>query len=744
MSLVGPEFVRVAAPVSLSPEERTTLGRWLGAKGSSGPLRLRASVVLAAADGWTDLEISQRYRVHRLTVARWRRRFLESRLQGLRSSPNRFPHPGRLRPETVQAIVRATTAVPRPGSRVSSTRSLARSFGVSHTTIRRVWEEHGIRPRPFESSPARPDPAPSVRAVDLLAIHIDPPNFALVVRLGDVTTDGRQDVGSAPDPGVSTRPAWLSWTPSSLGREIPRAPRPRGRDGVLRLLDRVRRNSGVPIAHLAAVVRVPNGMEDDRWRLWLSRHPRFRLERASDFEDWKERVARRFAELAAGLRTGGSAKSSIEVTRSLARSLASFDENGGAFEWVARRAEILRGVGARRLRYDLSSTGHTGFRHAHPDPGVTASGAAPADRARDLARAVLRRSLGVRRGEQVTIECWTSTLPYANEMVLEALRLGARPLLLYQDEATYWAATTEVQPEHLARLGEHRRAAAERTDVLVSFFGPSDRERFHALPHRTMMKLCEQQDAMSRAAAKAGARAVDLALGRASPASASMYGVDLATWTRELIDSTLVDPRQLHRVGVRLASVLRNGRELRLTHENGTDLRLRLCRREPAVSDGLVPHQLPRSEWRPVLLPAGVVAVAVDERAGDGIFRSNVTSSVGVMDAVAELGGGEWTFHDGRLVRYRFATGQETFEQSYSRAPAGRERLGSLSIGLNPRTELAPLLEDQGRGTVGLVLGRNDRYGGSNRVNWWSWLYLRGADLSVDGRPVLRHGEIRV
>jgi leucyl aminopeptidase (aminopeptidase T) len=359
-----------------------------------------------------------------------------------------------------------------------------------------------------------------------------------------------------------------------------------------------------------------------------------------------------------------------------------------------------------------------------------------------MARVVLRKSLHVQAGEHVAIESWSETLEYANAFVLESLRLGARPLLLYQDEPTYWAAVAESRPSHLARVGDHLKAAIAKSDALVTFFGPSDRERFHALPSATMYRLSEYRDSLYAAAAKAGTRAVQIALGRASPASARMYGVDLGTWKAELVDSTTVDPEKLHARAERVARLFQRGRVLEVAHPNGTRLRLGLRERRPLISDGRVPRARAGGDWNLVQLPAGVVSVALDERVAEGNFRSNVKNSVGVFDTVGEVDGGQWTFLNGRLERYSYVTGQDVFSQSYERGPSGKEKVGLLSVGLNDRITMSPLLLDQEAGAITLQLGRNEGAGGSNHFYWWAWLILRGADLRVDGTSLVRRGRL--
>jgi len=409
---------------------------------------------------------------------------------------------------------------------------------------------------------------------------------------------------------------------------------------------------------------------------------------------------------------------------------------------VASSDEVAADDAGSRLRYDLSVTGHPGFKKPGAVQSLMRTSAVPDAHARQMARVVLRKCLRVRPGEHVVVESWSETIEYANAFVLETLRLGARPLLLYQDEPTYWAAVAENRPSNLARVGNHLRAAIAKSDALVTFFGPSDRERSHALPWATRFRLGEYPDALYGAAAKAGTRAVQLALGRASPASARMYGVDLTAWKAELVSGTTVDPALLHRRARRISRAFLAGRSVDISHPNGTRLRLGLRHRRPQVSDGLVPAARPKGDWSLVQLPAGVVSVALDERLADGIFRSNVRNSVGVSDTVGEVEGGLWTFSEGRLGRFSYERGHELFSQSYERAGPGKDRVGVLSVGLNDRISMAPLLRDQEAGALTLQIGRNDSAGGTNHANWWGWLILRGGDMKVDGKALVTSGKL--
>jgi len=739
--------VRVAPPVELSPEERARLQRL---RQRTGPRRVRAEIVLLASDGLQDLEIGRRVGVGRQTAARWRRKFLASRLGGLERRAGAL-RPGRIPEQKLRAIVRATLARSAPEGRIWSTRRLARELGVSHMTVQRVWESYGFRPVRFEAHPLRADPIASRAPWDVIGLYLTTSVAALVVTLHPNVV-----VGAGAD-GSFRRTDWAARrTPFAGGEGFgnaapltrslsaatdPKAEAPSRIEGFLGFLgDLGTRNDRGPSVRVVATGRVLSETPAlDRWRV---RHPRFEFEVASDFASWRARATRELLAAGRGPTPRGQFRGRAELTRALVRSVGAYSGQGGAFVWTARRREIAEGEAAYRLRYDLAVTGHRGFKPPGPIVRTMAPSKSRDGLERASARSVLRQHLHVRPGDRVTIESWTATLDYANAFVLETLRLGARPLLLYQDEPTYWAATTEVPARSLAQIGEHRRAALEHTDVFVSFFGPSDRERFHALPTPTLFRLGEYQDALYQAAAKAGARAVEMAIGRVSAASARMYNVDEAAWRQELLEATLVAPRVLHRRGRTVAEKLEQGRELEIRHSNGTRLALRLRGRKAHVSDGTVAGAHAKGSWNLVTLPAGVVSVAVDESFAEGSFRSNVAISTGLSDSVGEFKGGRWTFENGRLARFAYDEGLDLFTQSYDRAGEGRDRPGYISIGLNERTADAPLLEDQGLGTVGLVIGRNSLLGGKTRTPWWAWMLLRGSTVTVDGEALVRNGAL--
>src|ERR1700739_1912214 len=98
----------MAAFSEISPVEQDQLQKWLSAHGTPQQVALRCRIVLAAAEGQSDVAIAEQLSVNRKTVILWRSRFSEQRLEGLWEVA-----PGRGRKPTyaldkIAAVVEAT------------------------------------------------------------------------------------------------------------------------------------------------------------------------------------------------------------------------------------------------------------------------------------------------------------------------------------------------------------------------------------------------------------------------------------------------------------------------------------------------------------------------------------------------------------------------------------------------------------------------------------------------------------
>ncbi len=362
---------------------------------------------------------------------------------------------------------------------------------------------------------------------------------------------------------------------------------------------------------------------------------------------------------------------------------------------------------------------------------------------RAFARCVLRNALRVGRGDNVLIETWSATLPWAVSLTVEARALGARPLLSLKDEAAFWQSLTESPASQIGRVGDHEWAALKASDAYVYLYGPMDAAREEALPPAACRRAESNNHELMRLIQKYGVRTVRWDLGRTSELWAGRYGVDLARWRSELVDATMVDPSRLRGDGARLGERLLRGREVVISHPNGTHLTLRLDRRRPRVDDGVIDDEDVKAGNVIMILPTGVTSVTVSETQGEGTFVSNSTGVLYGREEEKPLPPGRWTLRNGTLTGFEAGAGGRHLRRDLAQMGNPRVRVGQLSVGLNPRISTIPLLFDQERGTITLEIGRNAQFGGRSRSpRLLAYMPLRGGSLEIDGQSVVDQGRL--
>jgi aminopeptidase len=356
-----------------------------------------------------------------------------------------------------------------------------------------------------------------------------------------------------------------------------------------------------------------------------------------------------------------------------------------------------------------------------------------------LARVLLGSALGVKRGENVIIETWTHTLPYATACVTEARRRGAFPLLFYEDEAAYWRSWEVASKRDMGRVGGHEWSALSKADAYVFFPGPADRQRWRAV-RRDFRQATAYNQEWYRRAKTAHLRGVRSMLGYASDEAAADFRVDGPTWREQLVrGSVQADPTTIKRDVARLSAKLKKGIELRVMASNGTDLRLRLRGRTPIGDDGVLDAADVKAGNNVAVAPPGYVAVAIDEKSAAGLAVANRPSFLNS----GRVDGGQWEFEHGQMASGSFTDGGETFERASQEAPPGWNRGAFISLGVNPALDPGvPQVEDQEAGAVAIGIGGNAGYGGVNSNPFLAWLIVGEATVALDGRPLVDRGKL--
>ncbi|WP_229326702.1 helix-turn-helix domain-containing protein [Streptomyces sp. UNOC14_S4] len=125
-------------PLELDKDETEILRGWATRRSTAQGLALRARIVLECGEGRSNIAVAARVGVGRTTVTKWRTRFLRRRLDGLCDEP-RPGVPRTITDAKVEEVVVRTLEEAPEGSTHWSKRELAKTVGISPTSVHRIW-----------------------------------------------------------------------------------------------------------------------------------------------------------------------------------------------------------------------------------------------------------------------------------------------------------------------------------------------------------------------------------------------------------------------------------------------------------------------------------------------------------------------------------------------------------------------------------------------------------------------------
>ncbi|MHB8669349.1 MAG: IS630 family transposase [Acidimicrobiales bacterium] len=361
---------RPKALLVLSHEERSSLERLTNRRKTAQAMALRARIVLACAEKAqpTNQVVAARLGVNQATVGKWRRRFVDKRLDGLFDEP-RPGVPRTITDDMVEQVVVKTLEEKPVADTHWSTRSMAKATGMSPTTVGRIWRAFGLKPHLSESFKLSTDPLFIEKVRDVVGLYLDPPERAMVL-----CVDEKSQI-QALNRFQPILPLMTGGTPERRSHDYVR----HGTTSLFAALDMA---TGKVISSLHAkhratefkrfLVRIDAEVPPDLAvhlicdnyathktpdiKRWLLRHPRFHLHFVPTSSSWLNMVERWFGELTMKKIRRGSHRSVRELERDIREWIEQWNEDPRPYVWVKTADEILRSLA--RYCERISEAGH--------------------------------------------------------------------------------------------------------------------------------------------------------------------------------------------------------------------------------------------------------------------------------------------------------------------------------------------------------------------------------------------------
>ena len=355
-------------PLVLSDDERRVLEGWERRRKTAQALALRSRIILACASGAGVSAVAAELGISRTTAGRWRSRFLEARLRGLSDEPR----PGRPRTVTdehVEKVITATLEQAPPGGDTHwSTRSMARSEGMSQSAVSRIWRAFGLKPHIIQTWKLSTDPQFIDKVRDVVGLYLSPPENALVLCVDEKSQIQALDRTAPCLPMLPTTPARMTHDyvrngTTSLfaafdlasGSVIAQPYRRHRHQEFLRFLKLI--DAAVPRdLELHLVLDNYATHKTPAIHQWLLMHPRFHLHFTPTSSSWLNLVERWFAELTSRKLRRSAHRSVTELETDIRKWISEWNKDPRPFVWTKSADEILETVAAYCER--INDSGH--------------------------------------------------------------------------------------------------------------------------------------------------------------------------------------------------------------------------------------------------------------------------------------------------------------------------------------------------------------------------------------------------
>ena len=177
---------RPTTPIRLDCQGRDQLRSIARCRWQPHGMVQRARIVLACAEGESHVAIASRLGISKMTVGKWRRRYLEQGIEGLQEEER----PGRPRThddERVAEVINTALHSKPPHRTHWSVRAMAEHTGISKSTVHRWFKMFGVQPHRQRHFKISNDPFFVEKVRDIAGLYMNPPDHAVVLYVDEKT-----------------------------------------------------------------------------------------------------------------------------------------------------------------------------------------------------------------------------------------------------------------------------------------------------------------------------------------------------------------------------------------------------------------------------------------------------------------------------------------------------------------------------------------------------------------------------
>ena len=360
-----------------------------------------------------------------------------------------------------------------------------------------------------------------------------------------------------------------------------------------------------------------------------------------------------------------------------------------------------------------------------------------------LAAKIVNQSAAVKEGEIVLISGSVRDMDLLENIVTEVQKVGAEPLLSVASEKVAKRSYTDVPEKYDSREPKLGMALARTANVTINVDSSETESLFSDIPPARQAARAKASSPLAEEFRKNKIRSVNVG-NDLYPTEwrAKRFDMPLDGFAKLFWEGLNIDYTSLQTTGEKARTSLA-GKEIEITHPNGTSLKASLDSKPAYISDGIISADDVAKDNLSVFLPAGEAAVVVAAGSGTGKFVIEKDYYQG-----KEMHNVVLTFENGKLTSMTGeGDGFPAMKAYYDAAGEGKDLLSYIDIGINPNYTLSPsskLGNWISAGMVSLGTGNNTWAGGTNNSTGGAGGHLAGCTVKVDGRIIVENGVLKL
>jgi leucyl aminopeptidase (aminopeptidase T) len=358
----------------------------------------------------------------------------------------------------------------------------------------------------------------------------------------------------------------------------------------------------------------------------------------------------------------------------------------------------------------------------------------------------VRQSAGVKEGELVHIAGGSQDQELLENIAVHVRKLGAYPAVALSSDRMAKRLFFDVPERFDTQADVIGQKLAETFNVFISVNSNLEEGVFAGADPKRQAARSKAGLPVLETLLKRKVRLVEVGNGLyPTDWRAGQFGMTNDQLTRMFWEGVNVDYAGLTARAEQVTGVLAGGSEIRISDSNGTDLRVQVKGRPVHASDGVISpaDAATGGAGSNVYLPAGEVYTTPVPGTAEGkvVRPREYFQGKEVQNLTLTFVGGRLTAMTGS------GPGFEPMKALYDAAGEGKELFAAIDLGINPNIKL-PADSAVGTwvpaGTITVGIGNNVWAGGSNKSSYGYFVSLPGTTVTLDGKPIIENGQLKI